>query len=139
MAPKKKSKNKSSRNNYNVERKITYKDDLQEYAKITKLLGDRRINVILVDKTEVKAIIPGRFRKRCWMAVGDIIIISRRTFQDDKWDVCHKYNDVEVNKLIKEYEIPSFFLQHNVEPESEQKQQSYTEKEDDTIFFMDDI
>ena len=40
--------------------------------------------VTLPDKSETLAVIPGRFRKRCWMKVGDIIIISRRAFEVGK-------------------------------------------------------
>ena len=82
---------------------------MQEYAKMTKMLGDRRIMVMLPDKTEVMAIIPGKFRKRCWMKNGDTLIVSRRDFQESKWDVCYKYNEDEVRLLIKKDEIPSFF------------------------------
>ena len=74
------------------------------------MLGDRRIMVMLPDKTEVMAIIPGKFRKRCWMKNGDTLIVSRRDFQESKWDVCYKYNEDEVRLLIKKDEIPSFFV-----------------------------
>lgn len=97
-------------NNSNTEKRaLLYKDDMQEYAKMTKMLGDRRIMVMLPDKTEVMAIIPGKFRKRCWMKISDTLIVSRRDFQESKWDVCYKYNEDEVRLLIKKDEIPSFF------------------------------
>ena len=105
---KKNAKNKSTLPE--TKKVIVYKEDMQEYAKMTKMLGDRRIMVMLPDKTELLAKIPGRFRKRCWIKTGDIILISRRQFQDDKLDVIHKYNDDESKKLAKELEIPDFFL-----------------------------
>ena len=92
-----------------TKRTLIYKQDMEEYAQITKMLGDRRVTVMFPDKTEFIAIIPGRFRKRCWMKVGDIVIVSRREFQETKMDILHKYNDDEVKVLIKEYEIPPFF------------------------------
>ena len=85
---------------------------------MTKMLGDRRIMVQLVDKTEIMAIIPGRFRKRCWMKAGDVLLISRRDFQQDKFDVIHKYNDDEIKFLVRELEIPSFFISLDV-PQSD--------------------
>lgn len=105
--PKKGGKKNNSSNT--EKRALLYKDDMQEYAKMTKMLGDRRIMVMLPDKTEVMAIIPGKFRKRCWMKIGDTLIVSRRDFQESKWDVCYKYNEDEVRLLIKKDEIPSFF------------------------------
>ena len=107
--PKKGGKKKKNNNSNTEKRALLYKDDMQEYAKMTKMLGDRRIMVMLPDKTEVMAIIPGKFRKRCWMKINDTLTVSRRDFQESKWDVCYKYNEDEVRLLIKKDEIPSFF------------------------------
>lgn len=113
--PKKGGKKKNNKNNGNniEKRQLLYKDDMQEYAKMTKMLGDRRIMVMLPDKTEVMAIIPGKFKKRCWMKAGDTLIVSRRDFQESKWDVCYKYNEDEVRLLIKKDEIPPFFADNS--------------------------
>jgi translation initiation factor 1A len=94
----------------NEKRSLVYKDDMQEYGMMTKMLGGQRIMVMLVDKTEIMAVIPGRFRKRCWMKAGDTLIVSRREFQESKWDVCYKYNEDEVRIMVKKDELPSFFL-----------------------------
>lgn len=111
--PNKGGKKKGKRNTGQtpVKRTLVYKGDMEEYAQITKMLGDRKIMVMLPDKSEMLAVIPGRFRKRCWMKVGDILIISRREFQATKLDVIYKYNDEETRKLAKDHEIPDFFLQ----------------------------
>lgn len=106
--PKKKGGKKKPVNN--EKRSLVYKDDMQEYGIMTKMLGDRRIMVMLVDKTEIMAVIPGRFRKRCWMKAGDTLIVSRREFQESKWDVCYKYNEDEVRVMVRKDELPSFFL-----------------------------
>jgi len=105
---KKSGKNKGS-NTEPAKRALIYKQDMEEYAQITKMLGDRRVTVMFPDKTEFIAIIPGRFRKRCWMRVGDVVVVSRREFQETKMDILHKYNADEVKVLLKEYEIPPFF------------------------------
>ena len=107
----KKSKKNSSRRAQETEKRaLLYKEDMEEYAKIMKALGDRRMTVILPDGTEMIAIIPGKFRKRCWMTVGDIILVSRREFQDTKLDILHKYNAEEKTQLFKSKEIPAFFM-----------------------------
>ena len=77
---------------------------------MTKMLGDRRIMVRLPDHTEKMAIIPGRFRKRCWMKAGDVLLASYREFQNDKLDIIYKYTPEEARKLVNYKEIPSFFL-----------------------------
>ena len=107
-----KSKKNSSRRSSGIieKRELILKEDMEEYAKIMKALGDRKLNVILCDGTEMIAVIPGKFRKRCWMSAGDIILVSRREFQDNKLDVLHKYNDDEKQKLRRMNEIPSFFM-----------------------------
>tara|TARA_Y100000385_G_scaffold68052_1_gene67892 strand:+ start:1763 stop:2206 length:444 start_codon:yes stop_codon:yes gene_type:complete len=136
MVNKKKGKNnKNKRNSFVEKRTLFYPEDLQEYGKITNLLGDRRINVMLADNTEVLAIIPGKFRKRCWMKVNDIIIVSKREFQEDRWDVCYKYNDDEIRQLAKEKEIPNSFLDNNITSttdifiDSEEENQDSVEEE----------
>jgi len=114
--PKKGGKKNNKNNGNNIEkRQLLYKDDMQEYAKMTKMLGDRRIMVMLPDKTEVMAIIPGKFKKRCWMKAGDTLIVSRRDFQESKWDVCYKYNEDEVRVLIRKDEIPPFFADNSTD------------------------
>ena len=109
----KKQKGKRNRKNKSVaseKRALLFKDEMQEYAKITKMLGDRKIRVVLPDGTELLGAIPGRFRRRCWMKRGDIILVSRREFQDDRVDVAYKYNDDEARVLVKRFEIPESFL-----------------------------
>jgi translation initiation factor 1A len=111
--PKNKSK-KNSTNNAEIKKRIlVFKEDLEEYAQVIKSLGDLRITVVLPNKTEYMAIIPGRFRKRVWIKPGDVVLVSRREFQEGKLDVCYKYNDDEVRKLVEYFEIPSFFLDYN--------------------------
>lgn len=139
--PKKGGKKKNNKNNgNNIERRqLLYKDDMQEYAKMTKMLGDRRIMVMLPDKTEVMAIIPGKFKKRCWMKTGDTLIVSRRDFQESKWDVCYKYNEDEVRVLIRKDEIPPFFADNSSDSDVINEQlvefvSEYQEETEDDIF-----
>ena len=108
--PKKKKRGKNAKNKFVREkREIVFAEDMQEYAIIDKLLGDRRLNVTLIDGTTKLAIIPGRFRKRKWMKQGDLILVSAREFQDSKLDVIYKYNDDEKQKLQGYGEIPPSF------------------------------
>ena len=134
--PKNSSKMKNSKNKNKIsldKRELLFPDDTQEYAKIIKLLGDRRITVILDDQTEVLAVIPGKFRKRCWMKIGDIIIVSKREFQESKYDVCYKYNEDEVRILAKNNEIPEFFLDNATNTKIDNNILEFQEIEEDII------
>ncbi len=112
--PKKKKSGKNSKNKNgsspSAKRALEFKGDLQEYVVMTKMLGDRRIMVKLPDGSEMLAIIPGRFRKRCWMKAGDVLLASYREFQDNKLDIVYKYDMDEARQLARYQEITSFFL-----------------------------
>ena len=120
-----------------TKRIMVYKQDMEEYAQITKMLGDRRVIVMFPSKEEFIAMIPGRFRKRCWMKIGDIVVISRRDFQDTKMDILHKYTDEETKILAKEYEIPPFFLDTVTDPTEFENVVAFEEENDDDIDIND--
>jgi translation initiation factor 1A len=111
MPKKKNSKNSKNKKGGSspTKRALVYKEDLQEYVLMTKMLGDRRIMVTLPDTSETMAVIPGRFRKRVWMKPGDVLLASYRDFQENKLDIVYKYNTDEIRKLVNQAEIPPFF------------------------------
>ena len=76
--------------------------------------------MVLPDKKELIGIIPGRFRKRVWMSSGDIVLISRRDFQNNKVDIIHKYYLEEIRFLYAQGEIPVFFLDADGQAEDEE-------------------
>lgn len=90
---------------------FTLAEDMEEYAKVIKCLGDRKLTVVLTDTSQMLALIPGRFRKRVWINSGDVILVSRRDFQDGKLDVIAKYDPNDVKKLHKMGMIPDFFIE----------------------------
>lgn len=140
---KKKSKSSRKKKDTNAPKRVLeFKEDMQEYVLMTKMLGDRRINVTLVDGSEKMAIIPGRFRKRCWMKPGDVLLASHREFQGDKLDIIHKYEYDEAKKLVGMGEIPSFFLDAiGSGPSKDHDDESgiVFEAEDNDAFNFDDI
>jgi translation initiation factor 1A len=105
-------KNKGKKVNNNEAEKtrdLEFKQEMEEYAKVTALLGDRKIRIALPDGVESFGVIPGKFRKRVWIAVDDVVLVSKRSFQDNKMDVLHKYTESEVKNLIQYFEIPESF------------------------------
>lgn len=91
----------------NIEkRELEFKDEDQEYAQVTKMLGNGRLEAQCFDEVIRMCHIRGTFRKRVWINVGDVILLSLREYQDDKADVIHKYTPEEA-RILKAYgEIP---------------------------------
>lgn len=146
MAGKKSKKNKRPPKEVKA-RELNFAEDQQEYAKVLTLLGDRKLNVKLPDMTETMAVIPGRMRRRCWISVDNVILISFRDFQDGKVDVIHKFTDDEVKNLVNYSEIPDWFskpssmISESGGPD-QQTQDGFTwkaEGESDTEIDIDDI
>jgi len=106
----KKKKGNKNKNQTPIKRELVFAEDMQEYCLIDKLLGDRRVNLTLTDGTNQMGIIPGRFRRRCWMKVGDLVLASQREFQDGKLDIVYKYNSDEKKRLQQLDEIPRSFI-----------------------------
>lgn len=133
--PHKKSK-KSKKSGDTTTRTLVLKDDEQEYGKVVRMLGDRKVTVSLIDGSEILGIIPGKFRKRVWFKIDDIILICRREFQNDRVDIIYKYHEYEARKLLKMSEIPPKFLDM---VSSEGTEQTTIENDDDFGFEFDDI
>ena len=87
-------------------RELIYKDEGQEYAQITKMLGNGRLEVSCFDGIKRMGHIRGKLRKKVWMGQGDIILVSLRDFQDEQCDVVHKYNADEARTLKNVGELP---------------------------------
>ena len=52
------------------------------------------------------AVLTGPQRKKVWIQLDDIILLSLRDYQDDKADVIHKYTADEARELLKMGHIP---------------------------------
>jgi initiation factor 1A len=112
--PKKNKKKKNKKPRETVKRELVFKRFQEEYAMITKKLGDRRMLVKMPgSNVETMAIIPGRFRKRCWFNIDDLCLISQREFQDSKVDIVYKYTAEEARELCRMGEIPAQFASAN--------------------------
>lgn len=87
-------------------RELIFKEEGQEYAQITKMLGNGRLEVACFDDKKRMGHIRGKLRKKVWMGQGDIILVSLRDFQDEQCDVVHKYNSDEARALKSAGELP---------------------------------
>lgn len=103
---KRKGKNKNT-DDSGDKRGLILKDIEQEYAQITKILGNCRFEAYCFDGTVRLCHVRGKFRKRIWINRDDVVLVNRRVYQDEKCDIIHKYSPEEVNKLKKLGEIPA--------------------------------
>ena len=94
----------------------------QSYALVNKMLGGCRVDCTLYGSGSISSgksttgggtgttaigIIRGAMRKKVYINVLDVILVSIRDYEPGKVDVIHKYSNDEVRELIKLKEIPS--------------------------------
>ncbi|KAG2545567.1 eukaryotic translation initiation factor 1A-like [Panicum virgatum] len=115
-------------------RELVFKEDGQEYAQVTRMLGNGRCEAICVDGTPRLCHIRGKMHKKVWIAAGDIVLVGLRDYQDDKADVILKYMNDEA-RLLKAYlELPSLNKGVDVDgPEDGEEGSDYIQFEDEDI------
>ena len=97
-------------------RELVFKEDGQEYAQATKMLGNGRLEAICFDGVTRLCHIRGKLRKRVWINQSDIVLVGLRDFQDAKADVILKYSADEARNLKSYGEFPdSVKIDENVE------------------------
>ena len=100
-------KNRRGKNeNEDMKRELVFKEDGQEYAQVTKMLGNGRLEASYFDGVKRLCHIRGELRKKVWINQSDIILIGLRDYQDQKGDVILKYTPDEARNLQAYGEIP---------------------------------
>lgn len=67
---------------------------------IQQFLGYDRARVLCEDGRVRLCRIPGRFKKRVWMKIGDVVLVAPWEFQrDERGDIIYRYSGGEVQKL----------------------------------------
>eukprot|EP00397_Hematodinium_sp_SG-2012_P045430 GEMP01051023.1.p2 GENE.GEMP01051023.1~~GEMP01051023.1.p2 ORF type:complete len:144 (+),score=32.12 GEMP01051023.1:86-517(+) len=89
-----------------LKRELVFKEDGQEYGQVLRMLGNGRLDAMCFDGTKRLCHIRGKMRKKVWVNVGDIVLISLRDFQDEKADVILKYTAEESRNLKTYGELP---------------------------------
>lgn len=87
-------------------RELLMKEDGQEYAVVTKILGNGHVECSCHDNIVRLGTIRGKMRNRVWITLGDTVLCGLRDFQDTKVDIIHKYNSDEIRQLQNLSEIP---------------------------------
>lgn len=123
----KKTQRKKKKTTENSKRDLQLKADGQVYAKVLKTLGNCRLELECYDGIKRLGHIRGSMKNKTWIAVGDIVLVGTRDFQDDKCDIILKYTPEEVRKMINFGD-----LANGVSEDTK-------EEENDTGFTFDDI
>ena len=78
----------------------------QEYAQVVRMLGNGRCECFCFDGVTRLGHIRGKMRKKVWITAGDIVLVGKRDFQDEKVDIVHKYSADEARNLKQYGELP---------------------------------
>ena len=95
-----------------ADRELVFAESDQTYGIVTKLLGNCRIDCDCSDNKKRQVHIRGKMRKKEWLNIGDVILMSIREFEDNKADSLMKYKPHEVKRLKQLGEIPDSFKQN---------------------------
>nr|KAG5709887.1 hypothetical protein BaRGS_029929 [Batillaria attramentaria] len=101
-----KNRKKGKNENDKEKRELVFKEDGQEYAQVTKMLGNGRLHALCFDGVQRLCNIRGKLRKKVWINNGDIILVGLRDYQDSKADVLLKYTADEARNLKAYGELP---------------------------------
>ena len=94
-------KYKSNKKNFGLDsRNTVLKDSEQNYAIVTDVCGDCRFKCTLDDGTKALGILCGRLKKRrIWVNKDDLVLVSKRDYEQDKVDIINKYSHDELDYL----------------------------------------
>ncbi len=105
-------KKKRGKNGLVENLKMIFIEEDQLYGQVIKILGNNRFHIKCFntgdnENSEKLCILRGKMRKRVWINLNDIVIISLREFENNKADIVHKYTTDEANELKKLKLIPN--------------------------------
>lgn len=107
------------------------KQEDQQYGRVVKVLGNGNMRIYCNDNKERICHIRGAIRKRVWINLGDLVLVSLRDLGDtDKGDILTKYEPKFFSK-IKKLDGVNPILFTNLEG----KTTTHEEDEDDGIEF----
>ena len=98
---------KGKKNEYE-NRDLVFKEDGQEYAQVTKMLGNAWLEAMCFDGVRRICHIQGSLRKKVWINTSDIILIGLWGYQDNKADITLKYSADEARSLKVYGELPEY-------------------------------
>jgi len=101
-----KNRRRGKNENEGLKSELVFKEDGQEYAQVTKMLGNGRLEAMCFDGVKRLCHIRGKLRKKVWINHSDIVLLGLRDYQDAKADVILKYSADEARNLKSYGEFP---------------------------------
>ena len=106
--------------NTTQELKVDLPDEFQFFGYVTKILGNRQVSldyyvpircektIKIIDWTKNSTIgsIRGKMRKRVFVNLGDIVLVTERDFDANKVDIIEKYQPSQMSYLNRYVELP---------------------------------
>ena len=152
------SKHKKAKN-YIQNTSIRYKENDEQYGKVVKILGNCRFSVLCSDGLERLSIMRGKFKKRKYINLHDIVLLEVWDFQDSKASIIDVYTDDNVKNLMKTSDFPKIFIEsedtydndycnfdimdydsnNEEDKEEEEKEEEEKEEEDEPEIDLDEI
>jgi|TARA_Y100000389_G_scaffold185501_1_gene204967 translation initiation factor 1A len=132
-----KKKNKQLKNT--VQNNYELDQENEEYAHVIKMLGNCRVSLLTNTGKESIGIIRGTLRKftnRIIIEKGDIVVISKRGYQDNKVDIVHKYNREQIQTLISEKKFSNTLLNSYINNKNTYIENKY-DKDNDNILSIE--
>lgn len=117
-----------------TKRELVFKEDGMEYAQITKVLGSGYFDASCFDGKKRMCHVRGSMRKKVWINLGDIVLLSLREYEDAKADIVLKYTADEAKSLKAYGELPEKTKVNEVDLMNEDEEECEFEFED-----IDDI
>lgn len=133
-----KKKNKQLKNT--VQNNYELDEENEEYAHIIKMLGNCRVSLLTNTGKESIGIIRGTLRKftnRIIIEKGDIVVISKRGYQDNKVDIVHKYNREQIQTLISEKKLSNTLLNSYINNKNSYIENIYDKDNNDNILSIE--
>ena len=97
---------KGKKDRFFESKQLRMKEGGQEYAQIKKCKGNCRFDVFCFDGKERLATLCGTMRKRKFVNMNNIVLVSLRDFEDSKCDIIDLYDDNQVYQLKELKDIP---------------------------------
>ena len=115
-------------------RELLIREDGEEYAQVMKILGGGRMEVNCMDDVKRIAKVRGKFRKRVWARMNDIVLVVLREFEADKCDITHVYYADEAKQLKQLGEIPSKIeISENATPQNQQIDIKFDDEKEEKV------
>ena len=68
---------------------------------VTEIIGADWVKMFCADGSEKMGRIPGKFRRKIWIAPGDLVLAAPWDYQKNKADVLYRYEKDEKKKIIE--------------------------------------